>query len=517
MKYFTSMNLAEHVFVSCRTMLLMLSILLPGGLSAQQIQQVQFNSSDMALDLTEALTFQKYPTYDQYVQMMQDFASDYPDICRLDTFGTSVEGRLLLALKISDHVEEDEKEANFFYSSTMHGDELVGFVLLLRLADLLLKEYGNDTEITRLVDNLQIWINPLSNPDGSYSNDQNLSLQHSFRSNVNDVDLNRDFPIPNKGHANDPAGREKETRHMMNFMSKHRFTLSSNIHSGAEVVNYPWDNRTYPHVDVDWYRFVSGEYADEAMAVDPNYMFGWPEGGITHGYAWYQAAGTRQDYVNYYLGGREVTLELSLVQRLTSDELERHWDINRRSLINYMAQCTYGIRGTVTDAVSGDPLLARIEVLNHDSEQDRSWIYSSADYGDFYRLIKEGIYDLKVTANGHFDKIISGVSVTDYQATNLDVELEAWPSSLEETGSPDFRLYPNPSAGRIFIEPSYAAHGDLILNILSVDGRLMMNRKLSWMGGALEADISQLKKGIYFVQIDLDSYRMVQKLLVVDP
>jgi len=78
------------------------------------------------------------------------------------------------------------------------------------------------------------------------------------------------------------------------------------------------------------------------------------------------------DYVNYYLGGREVTLELSEVQRLESEELERHWDINERSLINYMAQATYGIRGRITDQHTDDPLLARVVVLNHDTESDQS-------------------------------------------------------------------------------------------------------------------------------------------------
>jgi hypothetical protein len=166
---------------------------------------------------------------------------------------------------------------------------------------------------------------------------------------------------------------------------------------------------------------------------------------------------------------------------------------------------------------SGDPLLARIEVLNHDTEADRSMIYSSADYGDFYRLIKEGVYDLKVTANGYFDKIIEDIQVTDYQATYLDVELEAWPASLTKTKEPDFRIYPNPSSGKIFIEPEHIAHGELILNILSLDGRVMMSQKLSWHGEALETDLGMLEKGIYFVQIHIHSYRMVDKLLLLDP
>ena len=494
-----------------------ITMTLPRNSLAQQIQAVQFSSSDMASDLSQAKTFQKYPTYEQYLQMMQDFASDYPAICRLDTFGTSVEGRLLLALKISDNVEMNEAEASFLYTSTMHGDEIVGYVLLLRLADVLLKGYGNDNEITGLVDKLEIWINPLANPDGSYSNDNGLSLQNSFRFNVNDVDLNRDYPVPHRDRTNDPTGREIETRHMMEFLDQHRFSLSANIHSGEEVVNYPWDNTPYAHVDSTWFRFVAGEYADEAMAVDPDYMFGWPEGGIVHGYTWYQATGTRQDYITYYLGGRELTLELSMEYRLLSSELEQHWNLNQRSLINYISQCTYGIRGTVTDRISGDPLQARIRVIDHDLDQDRSMIYSSEDHGDFYRLMKEGVYDILITSWGYQDQIVRNVSVQDYQATILNVEMESWPNHVDESELPAFRLYPNPSSGLLYVEPENISPGELILTIHSLDGKLMMSKKLFWHGGALELDIDQLENGMYFVKTSIDSHQMVNSLLVIDP
>ncbi len=469
----------------------------------------------MALDLTEAESFQKYPTYDQYLQMMQGFASDYPAICRLDTFGTSEEGRLLLALKISNNVEADEAEASFLYTSTMHGDEVVGYVLLLRLADSLLTGYGNDPEVTTLVNNLSIWINPLANPDGSFSNDNNLSLTNAFRDNVNEIDLNRDFPIPFGIEADDTTGRARETRDMMEFMSLHRFSLSANIHSGTEVVNYPWDYDSTLHADDNWYRFISREYADEAMAVDPDYMWGWPDDGITNGYAWYEARGTRQDYVNYYLGGREVTLELSMEYLLPSDQLEHFWNINQRSLFNYMAQCMYGIRGTVTDLESGDPLQARIEVINHDSAY--SVVQSSKSHGDFYRLIKEGIYDLVITAKGYFDDTITGVTVTDYQATTLQVQLESWPVSVPETETPEFRIYPNPSSGILFVEASNLPPGELIVSIHSLDGKILLTKSLAWQGEAIELDIAQLENGFYFVQGSMHSHRMVKSLLVINP
>jgi len=49
------------------------------------------------------------------------------------------------------------------YTSSMHGDELTGYVLMLRLIDSLLSTYGTNPRVTNLVNNFEIWINPLAN------------------------------------------------------------------------------------------------------------------------------------------------------------------------------------------------------------------------------------------------------------------------------------------------------------------------------------------------------------------
>ena len=480
---------------------------------AQGTKSVQFDQNDMAQDLAEALTFQKYPTYDQYVQMMQGFASAYPGICLLDTIGYSVEGRLLLALKISDQVGEDEAEADFFYTSTMHGNETVGFVLLLRLADTLLKGYGTDHEITTLVDNLQIWINPLSNPDGSYSADNGDSLTNAQRENAHNRDLNRNFPSPYYGDEDDESGREPETRYMMLFMREHMFTLSANIHSGTEVVNYPWDVWEHQHVDSTWYRFVSHEYADEAQAVDPGYMWGWPEGGITNGYAWYQAIGTRQDYIIYYLEGHELTLELSDEYLLPSSELDRHWNINQRSLLNYMSQCLYGIRGTVTDLDTGDPVRAQLSVRERDSAF--SVIHSSAEYGDFYRLIDEGNYELIFSAPGYLNDTARDVEVINYQATILNIQLESSGTQVSLPEAPAFRLYPNPAAYQVMVEPLNMDEGEVELSVDAIDGRRVIHRILDYHGSGFAISTAQLEPGIYLVRCTQGTRSEVQRLMVI--
>lgn len=497
-------------------LLLVLWICLPLiPLDAQWTQEEQFDDSDMALDLSEALRFQHYPTYDHYLEMMQGFASDYPEICRLDTFGTSAKGRLLLALKISQNVDLEEAEASFLYTSSMHGDEIVGYVLLLRLADTLLKGYGNDAELSALVDNLSIWINPLANPDGSFYYDNNLSLKNAHRETVSGVDLNRHFPDPTLGEADDTTGREPENRHMMNFLKEHGFSMSANIHGGTEVVNYPWDYAYKLHADDPWYRLISHEYADEAMAVDPSYMFGWPDGGITNGAEWFVARGTRQDYVNYYLGGREVTLELATEKLLPSSDLEHYWDINERSLINYMSQCMYGIRGIVTDMDSGDPLQAKIRIPQHDSAY--SVVYSSESNGDFYRLIKEGVYDLVVSAQGYYNDTILSVTVNDYQATLLDIQLEknnyaGLPDPEKESG---FLIYPNPASDHFFVDPGNIPPGMLEITILTMDGRVVYKHTHTFSAEDIAISAGPMEPGIYLLRCTGGSRAETHRLVVL--
>ncbi|MBE9512320.1 MAG: succinylglutamate desuccinylase/aspartoacylase family protein, partial [Bacteroidetes bacterium] len=179
--------------------------------------------------------WQTYPTYEEYDSLMHAFAIEYPDICKIDTIGYSVEDRLLLGVKISDNVTERENEPEVFLTSTMHGDETGGYILMLRLIDYLLENYSSQTRVTSLVDSLQIWINPLANPDGTYAGG-NHTISGATRRNANSLDLNRNFPDPQDGPHPDGYEYQPETTSMMEFMTKHHFVISANFHSGAEVV-----------------------------------------------------------------------------------------------------------------------------------------------------------------------------------------------------------------------------------------------------------------------------------------
>lgn len=370
----------------------------------------------------DAYEWDSYPTYDAYIAMMEQFAADYPEICEVFSIGTSNEGRELKFVKISDNVSENEPEPQFLYTGTIHGDETTGFIMLLRLIDYLTSNYGTDAEVTDMVNNIEIWINPASNPDGTYAGGNN-TVFGATRGNANGVDMNRNYADPQDGPHPDGYPYQTETVAFMDMADNNSFVISANTHGGTEVVNYPWDTWYTLHPDDDWWQFVSHEFADTAQANSPSSYFDGFDDGITNGAAWYSISGGRQDYMNYFHYCREVTLEISDTKLLPESQLVAHWNYLRRSLINYIKQVNYGLRGFVTDSQTGDPLQARVEIAGYDFQN--SHVFSAEDFGDYYRYLKSGSYDITFSKEGYLPQTIENVQIVDYETTILNVELES--------------------------------------------------------------------------------------------
>lgn len=451
-----------------------------------------------------------YPTYDAYIEMMNQFAANFPSLCQIVTIGTSVQGRQIIAARISDNVGMSENEPQFLYTSSIHGDETTGYVLMLRLIDYLLSNYGSDPRITGLVDGIDIFINPLANPDGTYYGGNN-SVNGARRFNSNGVDLNRNYPDPEDGQHPDGFPWQIETVHFMNFAEANHFVSSANLHGGEEVCNYPWD--TWPRLAADdaWWRYVCHEYADTAHAyAPPDYMSDF-DNGITNGYEWYTVSGGRQDYMNFFHQDREFTLEISDTKLLSPNLLPTWWEYSYRSLLNYMEQSMFGLRGTVKDSVTNWPVKAEIYVTLH--ELDSSWVYSKLPAGNYHRLLYAGTYSVRFSAPGYETKVISNINITNRQATVLDVKL--LPNGV---GGIDNYLVNNYI--RIFPNP---VHNELIrfdseimvdkVSILDLDGRLIRTVAAGYKSGS--AQLQDLPDGTYFIRFDTAKGIGMKKIMVI--
>jgi len=358
-----------------------------------------------------------WPTWDEYVAQMQQIAASHPNICRLVSIGRSVQGRDLWFMKISRNPDVEEDEPEFKYSSSMHGDEVTGMQMCMRLINLLTDSYGIDPTLTSYVDNMEIWICPHANPDGYAA---------GTRYNAHGVDLNRNYPDPVTDPHDDPTGREPETQLFMYFGYAHRFILSANYHGGALVVNYPWDCQQAYTPDnqmiLDW--SLGYSYRNSPMWNSPYFTH-----GVTIGWAWYIVNGGMQDWCYNWRSDIDVTIEVSETKWPNWSEMDQFWANNKDSMLWYMARSLVGIRGVVTDAQSGAPLSATADVT-----QVGKAIKTDPDVGDFHRMLEPGTYTLQVSAFGYQTQMIPGVVVVDGPAVRRDVQLARVPG-YDVTGS----------------------------------------------------------------------------------
>jgi hypothetical protein len=234
-----------------------------------------------------------------------------------------------------------------------------------------------------------------------------------------------------RGPAMDLDTRQPEVSAVMSWSASQRFVAAANFHSGALVVNYPYDNDGQgsvfsPTDDEDLLRHLSLTYAslNPPMAASSRFA-----GGVTNGAAWYSVTGGMQDWNYRYLGTNAVTVELSDIKRPPEADLPGLWDDNRWAMLAYLQSAGMGVRGLVTDAASGLPVSAAVRVVGRDHD-----VFTDPDVGDYHRMLLPGTYDLRFSAPGYLPAVVEDVTVSAGGGTRLDVELLAAPVGIELVG-----------------------------------------------------------------------------------
>ena len=377
------------------------------------------------LDLVSPRALGAYNNYSNMTAMLDAYASNFPSLCRKVSIGKSVQNRDLWALKITCDPDLAADKPKFKYISTMHGNEPLGTEMCLYLIDRLVSGYGsNDTRIVKLVNNVEIWILPLMNPDGRESNPPQ-------RYNANGYDLNRSFPEGSGtnlgnllyGPVLNTNGLQPEVGEVMVWTAANHFSLGANFHTGSLVVNYPYDN--------DGLGSVFSPTPDEALlqAMSRSYSSNNPPmwtspyfaQGIVNGAAWYAISGGMQDWNYRYDGCFDVTIELADYQwpNPPASQLPAYWSQNQESMLAYLEWVLRGVRGIVRDAQTAQPVAGAVRVEGYPH-----LVFTDPDIGDYHRILLPGTYTLWVYAPGYIPQRIPDVVVGSGDATRLDIALQ---------------------------------------------------------------------------------------------
>jgi hypothetical protein len=224
------------------------------------ITVLEWAADAVSLDLDQNLG--EYHTYAEMEAELNTLAAAYPTLTHIDTMGTSIEGRLIRAIKISDNAAIDENEPEVLIMGNHHARELMSVEVPLLFAKYLLENYNVKVPVTTLVNEREIWIAPMINPDGHVYVELNHSgasynwWRKNRRLNIGGsygVDLNRNYgyrwgydnvgssPTPSSAvYRGTAAFSEPEIRAVRDFSVYHSFAMELSYHSYGELILYPW-------------------------------------------------------------------------------------------------------------------------------------------------------------------------------------------------------------------------------------------------------------------------------------
>lgn len=205
--------------------------------------------------------------YPETVSAIDQMVSAHPDLITKFSIGKTVEGRDLLAVRISGERLTDSLPTAIFMGCH-HAREHLSHEVPLMLAQYLVDNYASNARVHDLLNTREVWIIPMVNPDGVEFDIKTGSYKYwrkNRRKNSGSsygVDLNRNYGGPNfggEGASSNPSDEtyhgpsafsEPETQALRDFIrARKKATTLLTYHTFSELVLWPWGYTNDPIAD----------------------------------------------------------------------------------------------------------------------------------------------------------------------------------------------------------------------------------------------------------------------------
>ncbi len=378
-----------------------------------------------------------YHSYDMIRHELDSLQHRYPSLVRMFTIGrTTVGKRDIVAVKIASHVERESDRPSILFDGCHHSNELMGGEICLAIAHELTSLYGVDPQVTRWLDQWQIYIVPVVNVDGhemvtsgrdprwrknTHSPGGSAEAQFPYG-----VDLNRNYDFNWAfGGSGDPSSdryrgpfpfSESESRAFAQFAHAHRFLVSVTYHSFGEVVYYPWTWNGRQAPDENLLTSIARGLAGSirTMNGDSTYRAEFGAGLVGQTYPWlYGTLGTFDFVVE--TGKGAMVFPPYEVEGIIKANLNG---------VRYMLGRVDGpgLVVRVKDAATGKPLEAEVRFPWIETAELRPRMTDPA-YGELRRLLLPGTYECQVVRSGYRTSVLNDINVGTAGWTEKTVEL----------------------------------------------------------------------------------------------
>jgi carboxypeptidase A1 len=229
--------------------------------------------------------YNNYKRLGQVYSKLDEFATDHADIVTPINIGQSYEGQDIRGIKISGSGGTRSTRPAVFINGTQHAREWISPMTNMYAADTLLDMYESDPGIRALMDEVDVYMIPIVNPDGyEYSWTTDRFWRKNRRPtgfNRFGVDLNRNWDFgwgSNDGSSSNPSSdiyrgtapfSEPETQAVRDFYYDNQNIVSNiDFHAYSQLILYPYGfSDSVEAEDAELMRQLAIEMSDSIQSV----------------------------------------------------------------------------------------------------------------------------------------------------------------------------------------------------------------------------------------------------------
>ncbi len=367
---------------------------------------------------------------------------------------TLFEGFKLWAVKITKDVAQPNNRPNFMFDSQHHAREVMTPEIAVDMIQYLTNRYATDAEVRRWVDEINIWVVPVVNPEGTNHVFNHDSWWRKNRHPGCPVDLNRNYEFDWNG-CNGSSGScssdtfrgtepesEPETQAMVELMSQTRplFALSYHSHGTYILYSYGCGNSDEHSAS------TAVAQALNAVLEDDNGNTGQYRTGPIHSTI-YNADGGSCDTQYGKFGTHSYVIEVNSSSTGGFHPDYATWrDVTverQRVAWKFFLDRTLDgsqIRGRITDERTGAPLAAGVSV-DEVTFTNGEWARHADSRGLYHWLLENGQNaTLRFSAPGYCTETLSVTGTNGAQIQDITLSYPDAPSGLVASPDGDHRI-----------------------------------------------------------------------------
>ncbi|MBN1970539.1 MAG: T9SS type A sorting domain-containing protein [Candidatus Delongbacteria bacterium] len=399
-----------------------------------------------------------YHTQEEINSRFTELSNQYPDIVKVMQIGTSsTENIPIYALKLSDNAQDNEPEPGVLFVGLCHAEEVLGVEAVMAMIEDIIEKRTINPYNTWLSE-IEIYFVPSINPEGH--NVVTSGVDRCFRKNKRDnnnngffdyevgpgndidgVDINRNYGF-NWIHGDTlycPDGEERYdyyrgsapfseggTQAIRNLAAMKHFIFSINFHSSrtgnlSEKLFYSFEfDDDKKSVDYNYNKTLGEEVA---ALIDCESGIGTYEPSPSRGrngsaHDWfYQSHGTTQFLIECGTSNLQPD-SLLVVDTINRLKPGAYHLLNKCLGLNTESSM---IKGIVSNSVTGEPVHAKVRVL----EKDASYFeprMTDPEHGKYFRQITPGNYNFEFSARGYETQVVNKtVNITSPTNKNISM------------------------------------------------------------------------------------------------